>query len=101
MNAPSMLRVRVTRKAVVLSARVVATGPGLVAQSALVKGKRYCAASKQVPAAGTFLIRCTVKGAGRRLVRQRTTTFLVRTTFTPTFGSLASNRQDVTAARRR
>ncbi len=97
----SPVTVRTTRKAVVLSARVTVPGPGLVAQSALVKGKRYCAASRQVAAAGTYLIRCTVKGAGRRLVRQRATTFLVRTTFTPTFGSLAWNRQDVTAARRR
>jgi len=99
--AMSRVAVRTTRRAVIFSATVTTSGPGLIAQVAKVKSRRYCTMSRMVPAAGTYTVRCTTKAAGRKLVQARRTTFQVRTTFTPRIGPLASTRQDVSVARRR
>lgn len=96
---------KVARASIVLTTKVKVPGAGKIIQAATtkkgVKLTTRCKAAKTVSRAATYSLTCKIGKAGRAALRKAKMTLAVRTTFTPTGGTLAAKTQRVKLARRR
>ena len=97
-------KAKVTRSSMVLTTRVKVPGAGKIIQAATTKkGSKLttrCKAAKTTSDAATYTLTSKIGKAGRGALRKAKMTLTVRTTFTPTGGTLAAKTQTVKLVRR-
>ena len=97
-------KAKVTRSSMVLTTRVKVPGAGKIIQAATTKkGSKLttrCKAAKTSSGTATYTLTCKIGKAGRGALRKAKMTLTVRTTFTPTGGTLAAKTQTVKLGRR-
>ena len=88
-----------------LTTEVKAPGAGKIIQAATTKkGAKLttrCTAAKTASRAATYTLICKIGKSGRAALRKAKITLTMRTTFTPTGGTLAAKAQTVKLARKR
>ena len=96
---------KLTGASIVLTTRVKVPGAGRIFQVATTKqGAQVttrCKAVKKASRAATYTLTCKLGRAGRAALRRAKMTLTVTTTFTPTGGVKAANKQTVQLARKR
>jgi len=98
-------KVKITGASILLTTRVTVPAAGRIAVRATTKkGTKLttrCTAAKTAARAAVYTVTCKIGKAGRVALRRARMTLAMRTTFTPTGGTLAAKTQTVKLARKR
>lgn len=98
-------KAKVTRNSILLTSKVKVSGAGKIAQRATTgsgkKTKTWCRASKTTTKAGTYTLKCDLGKKGRAALRKKALKLTLRTTFTPTAGSVVTKDRKLTLKRKR
>ena len=98
-------KAKITRAAIVLTTTATVPGAGKISQGVIAgKGAKImllCSTAKTVSGAATYTLTCKIGKAGRAALRKAKMTLTVTTTFTPTGGEVAANKQIFQLARKR
>jgi len=98
-------KAKVAKASILLTTRVTVPGAGRIALKATTKkGTKLttrCTAAKTAARAAVYTVSCKIGKTGRAALRKAKMTLAVRTTFTPTGGTLAAKTQTVKVARKR
>ena len=97
-------KAKVAKASIILTTKVKVPSAGKISQVATSKkGKKSttrCKAAKTTSDAATYTLICKIGKAGRAALRKAKMTLTLRTTFTPTGGTLAAKTQTVKLVRR-
>ena len=98
-------KVKIAKASILLTTRVKVPGAGRIAVKATTKkGTKLttrCTAAKTAARAAVYTVSCKIGKTGRAALRKAKMTLAMRTTFTPTGGTLAAKTQTVKLVRRR
>jgi len=94
-------KVTFTKRGIRIAFNVTATAAGTIAVTMAIKNDRYCSKARRVATAGTYRMTCVLQMARRVLARSRSMRYLLKATFSPRNGPVASARQSVLIPRRR
>ncbi len=94
-------KITFTKRGISIAFNVTATAAGTIAATMAIKNNRYCSKARRVATAGTYRMTCVLKMARRVLARSRSMSYLLKATFSPRNGPVASAHQSVVIPRRR
>ncbi len=94
-------KITFTKRGIGIAFNVTATGAGTIAATMGIKRDRYCSTARRVATAGTYRMTCVLQMARRVLARSRSMSYLLKATFSPRNGPVASAQQSVVIPRRR
>ncbi len=94
-------KVTFSKRGISIAFNVTATAAGTIAATMTIKNDRYCSKARRVATAGTYRMTCVLKMARRVLARSRSMSYLLKATFSPRNGPVASAQQSVVIPRRR